>query len=143
MKILLDNIKNMFYKAFRCWLEKCSGSSVGRAEDWKSSCRRFDPVPEHHFNSSLSGAFFYALTNKTSLFKLVFLGTGPLGNVGMSSIRLKPLSWHTNIFQDFADTNNQSFGCWCLAIPSRTISIAPFRELFYTEYLYFLLNNLW
>ena len=27
-----------------CW----DGSSVGRAEDWKSSCRRFDSVPSHH-----------------------------------------------------------------------------------------------
>ena len=36
---------------------QCSGSSVGRAEDWKSSCRRFDPVPEHHLKSPLSRAF--------------------------------------------------------------------------------------
>ena len=27
------------------------GSSVGRAEDWKSSCRRFNSVPSHLFNS--------------------------------------------------------------------------------------------
>lgn len=25
----------------------CSGSSVGRAGDWKSPCRRFNSVPEH------------------------------------------------------------------------------------------------
>ena len=27
------------------------GSSVGRAEDWKSSCRRFNSVPSHIFNT--------------------------------------------------------------------------------------------
>ena len=30
-------------------IPKWRGSSVGRAEDWKSSCHQFDPGPCHHF----------------------------------------------------------------------------------------------
>ena len=37
-----------------CWC----GSSVGRAKDWKSLCRRFDPAP-HHKRRTEKFSFFY------------------------------------------------------------------------------------
>ena len=42
-----------FFK--RMW----SGSSVGRAGDWKSPCRRFNPVLDHHNYINRRKPFFY------------------------------------------------------------------------------------
>ena len=46
-------------------IPKWRGSSVGRAEDWKSSCHQFDPGPCHHFfvytpDGDTPFGFFYA-----------------------------------------------------------------------------------
>ena len=35
------------------------GSSVGRAKDWKSLCRRFDPGPHHKSPNSSVGVFWF------------------------------------------------------------------------------------
>ena len=40
---------NIHYSLFLVRYSKRCGSSVGRAKDWKSLCRRFNPAP-HHFN---------------------------------------------------------------------------------------------
>ena len=40
---------------------KCPVSSVGRAEDWKSSCRRFDSAPGHHLKMPTTASVFLCL----------------------------------------------------------------------------------
>ena len=41
-----------------------SGSSVGRAGDWKSPCRRFNPVLDHHNYLNRRKPFFLCFLNK-------------------------------------------------------------------------------
>ena len=46
---LYDNILSVKCKTSYYSFFICPDSSVGRAEDWKSSCRRFNSVSGHHF----------------------------------------------------------------------------------------------
>ena len=51
-------------------IPKWRGSSVGRAEDWKSSCHQFDPGPCHHFcfNSLIYNDLCIENTRKNRVF---------------------------------------------------------------------------
>ena len=83
------------------------------------SAVRSRPRAPFRISAFYIGTFFCTLANQTSL-ALVFFGTGLalVPNFAAAS----SLAWLNKVFKDVADKNNQYFGCFCLAIPTRTIS---------------------
>ena len=47
------------------------GSSVGRAKDWKSLCRRFNPAPHHKTSAEMPGFCFISNGNTATWLKIL------------------------------------------------------------------------
>ena len=89
---------------------------------------KFESSSGHQKNLS-SERFFYALNSALGTFSAKLEEDYALGNV--SSLRgAYALSSLTNVFQDFADKNNRSSGCFYLAILQGTKKISLRRDFF-------------
>ena len=84
------------FRSFKCW----DGSSVGRAEDWKSSCRRFDSVSDHLKPLQKCWGFLLTLNmKKTYVIYIVWLILVIIWNFSqqidliVSYLRLQILFW--------------------------------------------------
>ena len=112
-------------------LERWCGSSVGRAKDWKSLCRRFNPGPHHALKASLETAgFFYSATpwHQTLLY-VIYSPAAFHTAQNVLFINTLNINFKLQVF-DFIIRNHLALLIWLLILEAGTNDESPFSICF-------------